>query len=237
MQQTRPTVQGGRRAPGNSSRRGQVLTKSRKPRDSAKAKADLLAVATEVFSRLGYYGARVDEIADRSTTTKRMIYYYFGDKDGLFTAVLERAYADIRAAEAALNLTGLPPLEALTTLIAHTFRWHAAHPEAARLISAENALKAAHLRRSQQHTDTNRPIIALIDDILARGLADGPFVRKASALELHLQITALALFQVTNAATIDATFGVDLTEPENVERAAATLASMMTTWLCHDDPI
>lgn len=210
---------------------GRPLVKSRKPRDPAKARANLLAVATEVFAELGYYGARVDDIADRSTTTKRMIYYYFDDKDGLFTAVLEHAYAQVRAAEASLQLADLPPVEALHNLVRHTFRWHASHPELARLVAVENTLKADHLRGSPAHHQTNRPIIATIGDILERGRAEGVFLRSASALELHLQMSAMALFQVTNAATIEATFGIDLLDPATVDNSAADLAAMMTAWL------
>ena len=115
-------------------------------------------MATAEFARIGYFGARVDEIAAKSSTTKRMIYYYFGDKDGLFTAVLERAYADIRAAEKSLDLSNLPPREALARLIDHTLRWHASHPELARLVASENALDAVHLRQSSRQADRPTPI-------------------------------------------------------------------------------
>jgi AcrR family transcriptional regulator len=213
-----------------------IRTPARRPRNAAKAKADLLDVATEIFARHGYYGARVDDIADKSTTTKRMIYYYFGDKNGLFTAVLERAYANVRAAETALHLADLPPIDALTALVRHTFRWHAAHPEVARLVAAENAVEAEHLRHSPQHHDANLPVVTMIDDILQRGLADGIFVRKASPLELHLHMSALALFQITNSPSIAATFDVNLLDPATVDNAATDLASMITTWLCNPDP-
>ncbi|MCV7193598.1 TetR/AcrR family transcriptional regulator [Mycolicibacterium brumae] len=216
---------------------GEPPVTSRKPRDPAKVRANLLAVATEVFAELGYYGARVDDIAARSTTTKRMIYYYFGDKDGLFTAVLEHAYAQVRAAEASLQLADLPPAEALQSLVRHTFRWHAAHPELARLVSVENTLQADHLRGSPDHHRANRPIIATIGDILEHGRAEGVFLRAASALDLHLQMTAMALFQVTNAATVEATFGVDLLDPATVDAAADNLAAMMTAWLRSPAPI
>lgn len=128
-------------------------TGKRRTRNAARARAELLQVATEEFARVGYYGARVDEIAAKSSTTKRMIYYYFDDKDGLFTAVLERAYAAIRAAEKALDLSALPPLAAVAALIEHTLRYHATHPELARLVAAENALGAAHLRASPADRD------------------------------------------------------------------------------------
>ena len=61
-------------------------------RDAERTRAELLDVATAVFAEQGYSGARVDEIAERTRTTKRMIYYYFGGKEQLYLAVLENAY-------------------------------------------------------------------------------------------------------------------------------------------------
>ncbi len=203
----------------------------RRKSTSSNARAELLDVATDEFARIGYHGARVDEIAARSSTTKRMIYYYFGDKDGLFTAVLERAYAQARAGERQLDFSSLDPLEAIARLIEHTVRWHAAHPEVGRLVSAENALDGIHLRRSTEQASTNLPVIKLMDDILTRGRAGGDIVRDVAGLDLHLFITALALFQVSNAATIEATFGVQLRSPEQLDRTVAMVSSMVTTWL------
>ena len=160
-----------------------------------------------------------------------MIYYYFGDKDGLFTAVLERVYAEARAGERDLDLAGLGPVEAIARLIEHTVRWHASHPELSRLVSAENALDGVHLRRSTMQASTNLPVVELMDDVLARGRASGEIVRDVSGLDLHLHITALALFQVNNAATIEATFGVRLQSPEHLDRTVAMIVSMTTTWL------
>ncbi len=211
-------------------------TGPRKTRSAKRSKAELLDVATAEFARIGYFGARVDEIAAKSSTTKRMIYYYFGDKDGLFTAVLEHAYADIRAAEKALDLSGLPPREALARLIDHTLRWHAAHPELARLVASENALDATHLRQSSRQAGTNLPILQTLDDILARGRADGSFVRDVAAVDLHLQMSAIALFRITNAPTIEATFGVRMNTPESLDAAVAALTEMVTTWLSAPEP-
>ncbi len=209
---------------------------TRKTRSSRRSKAELLDVATAEFARVGYFGARVDEIAAKSSTTKRMIYYYFGDKDGLFTAVLEHAYADIRAAEKALDLSGLPPREALARLIDHTLRWHAAHPELARLVASENALDATHLRQSSRQAGTNLPILQTLDDILARGRADGSFVRDVAAVDLHLKMSAIAQFRITNAPTIEATFGVRMNTPESLDAAVAALTEMVTTWLSAPEP-
>ena len=68
----------------------------------AGVKADILRVAVAEFAAHGLAGARVDEITAQTKTSKRMIYYYFGDKKGLYRAALEHVYAEMRASEAAV---------------------------------------------------------------------------------------------------------------------------------------
>jgi AcrR family transcriptional regulator len=200
-------------------------------RDAARTQSELIAVATEEFARLGYFGARVDDIAARSATTKRMIYYYFGDKEGLFAAVLEQAYAGIRAAELALDLGHLPPMEGLAVLVRHTFEYHDANPHLARLISAENGQEAVHLRANPRQASLNLPVIELIDDLLRRGRATGVVRRDVSAIDLHLMMVGLALYRITNAATVDATFGLRIDSSDFKERQIHLLTEMLQTWL------
>ena len=73
-----------------------------------RTQAAILEAATQEFARHGLGGARVDSIAARAKTNKRMLYYYFGGKEDLFLAVLERAYEHIRLEEQKLRLTDLP---------------------------------------------------------------------------------------------------------------------------------
>ena len=204
-------------------------------RDAERTQADLLAVATEEFARDGFFGARVDKIAARSKTTKRMIYYYFGDKRGLYTAVLEKVYGDIRATEQSLELSGMPPGEAMARLIRHTIEYHDSHPHLARLVTVENGMNAENLRHSRRQADLNLPIVLLVDDILERGRGSGEFVRDVRAIDLHLLMSALALFRITNAPTILATFGIDMRSQESKEHATEMLVSMVLTWLRNAD--
>src|SRR5580658_9531364 len=82
---------------------------------------NILEIATDEFANKGFSGGRVDDIAARTNTSKRMIYYYFGDKEGLFIAVLEHAYASIRQIEAALDLADLEPEQALRAMVGFSF--------------------------------------------------------------------------------------------------------------------
>ena len=105
---------------------------SERIRDAERTRAELLEVATEVFAEQGLSGARVDEIAERTRTTKRMIYYYFGGKEQLYRAVLEAAYRGIREAEQSIHAADLPPVEAVRRIAELTFDHHHAHPASAR---------------------------------------------------------------------------------------------------------
>src|SRR5918994_550957 len=99
---------------------GETSVSPGRKNDPERVKQDILKIATEEFARNGLAGARVNAIADRTRTTKAMIYYYFGSKEGLFAAVIEAAYGRIRAAEAALELDALGPEEALRRLVEFT---------------------------------------------------------------------------------------------------------------------
>ena len=182
-------------------------------RDPARTQAEILRVATEVFADEGYSGARVDEIAARTRTTKRMIYYYFGGKEGLYMAVLEGVYAAIREREQDLVLDTLPPREAMAEVVRFAFDYHGAHPELCRIVSIENIHKAEHLERSARARTLNWPIITLLETILARGRDQGDFRRDADAMEIHVMIMAMAMYAVNHRATVRAGFGYDMGDP------------------------
>ena len=145
-------------------------------RDAERTRAELLDVATAEFARNGYSGARVDEIAARTRTTKRMIYYFFGGKEKLYIAVLERAYEGIREHERRLELTHLSPTEAVRRLIEFTFDYQESHPEFIKLVSIENIHEAEYLVKSDVLVPTNSSAV----DLLAAFLDAG--VRAASSL-------------------------------------------------------
>lgn len=188
-------------------------------------------MATQEFAELGFYGARVDQIAARSSTTKRMIYHYFGDKDGLFRAVLEKAYADIRAVEASVDFDEFTPRAALARLVRITIEHHDRNPHLAKLVTAENLLDAVHLRSSEHQSDTNVAVVDLVGRLLARGFEAGEFAHTPDPLDLHLIMSGLALFRITNQASIHATFGRDLRDESERERYVQTVTAMILTWL------
>jgi len=200
-------------------------------RDPARTRSEILDVATSEFAAHGYHGARVDEIAALTRTTKRMIYYYFGGKKQLYIAVLERAYARIRSAERKVRVDDLDPLTALRRIAEVTFDHHQAHPEFIRLVSIENIHNADHVKELVTLVDLSGPVISLLDDILKRGHAAGVFGADIDAIDVHMMISAFCFFRVANRFTFGAIFGRDLLEPAQHEHYRAMCGDMIVRYL------
>ena len=177
-----------------------------------RTRQDILAAAHDEFVQHGLSGARVDAIAARTNTVKRMIYYYFGSKEGLYLAVLERAYAAIRQAEEALELDRLPPRIAIQRMVEFTFDYHDAHPDFARLVSIENINQGRFITQSDTIRDINITVVDVLRRILDRGVAAGEFRAGLDAVDVHMMISALAIFRVANGHTFGALFRNDMNE-------------------------
>ncbi|MBD9594948.1 MULTISPECIES: TetR/AcrR family transcriptional regulator [Ensifer] len=199
--------------------------------DPERTKEDILVVATEEFSTHGLAGGRVDAIAERTRTSKRMIYYYFGGKEGLYLSVLERAYRKIRTLEEDLKLSSLAPEEALRTLISSTFDHDEANPDFVRLVSIENIHHAAHMLRSEAIRDLNVSVIETIAGILERGIAEGAFKRKADPIDVHMLISAFCFFRVSNRYTFGTIFRRDLSESATIGRHRRMIADAVISYL------
>jgi AcrR family transcriptional regulator len=181
--------------------------------DPARTTADILEVAMREFSENGLAGARVDVIADAMRTSKRMIYYYFGSKEGLYVAVLEEAYRRMRSIEAELHLEDLPPEDALRTLVGHTVDYQLAHPEFIRLVMTENIHRGQYLAQSTAIQQLNVPAIEGLRRVYERGVAAGVFRTGLDPIDLHMSISALSVFNVANQHTFSMIFKRDLDEP------------------------
>jgi AcrR family transcriptional regulator len=183
-------------------------------RDPDRTRQEILQVATEEFATRGFAGARVDEIAERMRTTKRMIYYYFGGKRQLYAAVLEAAYAAIRAEEQTIDVEHLDPPAALRRVAELTFDHHEAHPHFIRLVAIENIHGAEHLAELPDIRSLGSPAIELIERILARGRESGDFDRNVDALDVHMIISAYCVFRIANRYTFRTLFERDLLDPD-----------------------
>ena len=184
------------------------------PRRSAdRTRAEILDIATQEFADKGYAGARIDEIADRTNTSKRMIYYYFNNKEGLYRSVLERAYASIRTTEAVAELESLAPLDAMARLVAITFDYHLDHPEFVRLVMNENMQRGAIIGTLDSTRTRNDSVVRMIGALLARGVAEGVFRDGIDPVQLHMTMSALAFYNVSNRYTFERIFACDMASP------------------------
>ena len=181
--------------------------------NAERTKHEILAAATREFAEHGLSGARVDAIAARTRTTKRMIYYYFGGKEKLYIAVLEKVYADIRAMESALRLDQLDPKTAIRRLVESTFEYDEAHPDFIRLVTLENIHHARYLTTSLAIRDLNITAIDTIAALLERGRNLGVFRDGVDPVDVHM-LSAFCFFRVSNSATFGTLFGRDLSAPE-----------------------
>jgi TetR/AcrR family transcriptional regulator len=185
----------------------------RRRRDPERTRQEILEVATEEFADRGLAGARVDEIANRTRTTKRMIYYYFGSKELLYVAALERAYEDIRIVEESIDVETLDPVTAIRRLAEATFDRHEANPNFSRLVSHENVQQARFVTAARGFPGLDRPGIKILKQVLERGRNEGVFRRDVDALDMHMLISSFCFFRINNRYTFAANFGRNLVEP------------------------
>ncbi|KTT21072.1 TetR/AcrR family transcriptional regulator [Pseudacidovorax intermedius] len=202
-------------------------------RDADRSQAAILQAAREEFASHGLAGARMDRIAERAELNKRLIYYYFGSKDDLFLAVLERAYADIREAEQALHLDEIEPVEAIRQLVSFTWHYYLAHPEFITLLNSENLHRAEHLKRSDGIQQMNSPLVQLLDGVLERGRRDGVFRAGVDPIQLYISIASLCYFYLSNSHTLSAVFGRDLRAPKAMAQRLSHMTELVLGYLLH----
>jgi AcrR family transcriptional regulator len=200
-------------------------------RDPERTQSAILAAATKEFTAKGLGGARVDEIARRARVNKRMIYHYFGDKEGLYLAALEAAYSGIRTAERGLNLAGKDPVEGMRELVLFTWRYFIDHPEFLSLLGTENLHRAAYLKKSRKIRDLHSPLIGMIADLLERGAKRGVFRRGVDPVDLYISIAGLGWFYMSNRFTLSTIFGRDLTVPASLDARGQTIVDVVLAYL------
>jgi len=198
---------------------------------SPQSRDDILRVATAEFARSGLSGARVDTISERTLTSKRMIYYHFGSKEGLYIAVLKNAYAGIRTFESAQAFAALPPEAAMRRLIELTFDYDESHQDFIRLVSIENIHRAKHIKGSAAFRSLNNSVIDVLRDILDRGRRQGVFRETVDAIDVHMLISSFCFFRISNQYTFGVAFGCDLSAPETRARHKALIVETVLRFL------
>jgi TetR/AcrR family transcriptional regulator len=201
-------------------------------RNPERTREAILRAAQVEFSAHGLSGGRIDKIARRAGANKRMIYHYFGSKDGLYLAALERVYEGLRGTERTLQLDHLAPKEAIRRLVEFNFDYTRRHPELVSLINNENLYRARHLRKSKKIRELHSPFVALIDGILARGVAGGVFRPGIDPVQLYITIAAVGYFFHSNNWTLSAIFDRDLSSATACRRRRAHNVEMILNAIC-----
>jgi AcrR family transcriptional regulator len=207
----------------------------RKPKAPKANRARIVAAAIDEFAARGFKGASMDAIAARTHTTRALINYYFGAKEGLYIAVLEQVYGEIREAEGQLDLEHLDPVAAIRRIVEFTYRYYLEHEGFVRIVVAENQARGRHLRKSKAMRTLNRPIIERLGEVIARGQRHGEFRRDLDPVEIHKAIAALGMFNVTNRYTFGAIFQRDMGAKGDVGRRIGVVADIIVSYLTKEE--
>jgi AcrR family transcriptional regulator len=203
----------------------------RKPKAPQANRARILGAAIAEFASRGFKGASMDAIAARTDTTRALINYYFGSKERLYLAVLERVYAEIRDAERGLALDHLPPVEAMRRIVDFTYDYYVGHEYFVRLVVAENQARGRHMKRFPSLRSLNRPIVDLLGGVIARGQSEGVFRRDVEPVDVHMAIAALGMFNVTNQYTFGTLFQLQMGGKGDVAARRRMVSNIVLTWL------
>ena len=185
--------------------------------DSEGTRRRILLAAADEFASGWLFGARVDQIARRAETNERMLYYYFGSKEQLFTALLEHAFSALTEAERVLDLDGVAPVEAVTRLAHFVWNYYRDHPELLRLLNNENLHEARYMQKSTRIREMMSPIIAMLGGVLTRDHKAGLFRTDIDPLRFYVTLSGLGYYIVSNRFTLAETLGRDFSTPD--ERA------------------
>ncbi len=208
-----------------------TAARTKRSYDSAQSMSDILTVATSEFAEKGFSGARVDDIAELTRTSKRMIYYHFESKEGLYRAVLEAAYAQVREHEGTLALDDLPPDEAMAKLVGFSFDNHRNNEAFVRLVMNENIMRASTLQESPLISQLNVPIIETLKKLLQRGAEQGMFKAHIDPVMLHRAISGLCFHNVSNQHTFSLIFNHDPSQPQVMQAYRQSVIDMVLSYV------
>jgi AcrR family transcriptional regulator len=214
-----------------TSRLTRLRPRSAGQRDPARTRSAILEAATQEFTAKGLTGARVDTIATRSGVNKRMIYHYFGDKEGLYLAVLEETYSAIRMAEVEHHFADHDPVEGIRALIEFTWNYFISHPEFLSLLASENMHCAKYLKQSERIRALHSPLVDTVSNLLRRGEQAGLFRRGVDAVQLYITIASLGFFYMANRYTLSTIFARDLAEPDELRARGSHIVEVVLAYL------
>ncbi|TDV72714.1 TetR/AcrR family transcriptional regulator [Pseudomonas sp. LP_7_YM] len=196
-----------------------------------KTREGILQAAVAEFVSQGLSGARVDAIAERTQTSKRMIYYYFNSKEQLYSEVLEKLYGDIRHTESGLKLDVLEPMAAIRRLVEFTFDHHDRNVDFVRIVCIENIHNGENVKQLPTIRTLSQHVLHALDETLRRGEKEGAFRSGVQAIDLHMLISSFCFYRVSNRHTFSEIFQIELEEPQVKTRHKAMICESVTRYL------
>jgi AcrR family transcriptional regulator len=208
----------------------EVVRKVRK-NNPEKSRESILQAAITEFVQQGLSGARVDAIAERTATSKRMIYYYFGSKEQLYLEVLVKLYGDIRGTESRLDLASLPPVLAIRRLVEFTFDHHDRNVDFVRIVSIENIHYGEYVKQSPAIRQMSNVVLDTLGKTLRRGAEEGVFRPGIDVLDVHLLISSFCFYRVSNRHTFGEIFQIDLPDEQVKQRHKAMICEAVLRYI------
>lgn len=189
----------------------------------------------EEFATRGLPHARIEDIADRAGANRRMIYYYFGSKEGLYLEALEAVYAQLVEEERKIDVEKLDPVDAIAELVRLKIEHYTNYPHFITFLNMENLYQARHLKKSKRIAEFKTPFTQIIARVLERGQRDGLFRQGVDPVDLYISICALGYLYFSNRYTLGVIFDRDLTSPRELKKRRATIVDFVTRYLARGE--
>jgi AcrR family transcriptional regulator len=201
-------------------------------RDADATKKRLLKSGLAEFGNKGFSGARTAKIAQRARCNIRLLYYYFGGKEGLYLACLERVYTEIRDRERDLNLKNMEPREAILQLVKFTFDHMLHNPDFVNIVSVENTEGGRFLKKLVTLHGAARTHIDNVGEVLNRGCTKGQFRAGIDPFQLYFSVLSLSYLHLSNRHTLSVTYSLDLADPEWLAARKIHVSDLILSYLC-----
>ena len=198
----------------------------------------LLHEATRLFAARGYDGVTVDEVVAAAQVNKRMVYHYFGSKDGLYMAVLERAYTGLRQSEEGMFPPAIwnePTREIVANVVAVYMRFFQTHPDVGRILLWENLQGGSHLRRVTPAISKS-PMLPFLQRLVRKGEEDGSFRSGIDPQHLLVNLFGLCQIYFSNRHTMSHAIDLDLTDPAVLKKGLEQATAVAIEGLCRPEP-
>lgn len=205
--------------------------KARQTRNADATRTKILLVAISEFGERGFAAASTDDMAERCGVNKRMIYYYYGSKEGLYLAALEAVFENLVAREREIKVEDLDPAAAIEAIINLKIDYYLENPHFVSFLSMENFYKARHLRKSKKLASFRATLTDLITRILKRGQRSGQFRTDVEPVDFYVSMCALCIMYFSNQHTFGVIFEREMMTRANLERRRRTVIDFVLGYL------